>query len=99
MKNVYDNPSDFGLSILGAVELEAPEWSFYTLCVWKNESGYYLGTDSGCSCPSPFENYDGIDDLTGPLSAADAIEEATSLWTHAGSYEPEDFRALMDNIS
>ena len=99
MKNVYYNPDDFGLSVLGSVELEEGDYSFYTLCVWKGVDGFYLATDSGCSCPSPFENYDGIGDLTGPLSAADAIEEATSLWQHAGSYEPDEFHALMGNIS
>lgn len=99
MKKVYDNPEYFGLSIIGSVELEAPEWSFYTLCVWKGSDGFYLATDSGCSCPDPFENYGSKDELTGPLNAEQAIEEATSLWTEAGAYDPEEFHSLMVNIS
>jgi hypothetical protein len=99
MTNVYYSPEYFDLSIVGTAELEEGCYSFYTLCVWKGASGFYLATDSGCSCPSPFENYNGVDDLTGPLSAAQAIEEATSLWTQAGAYDPEDFHYLMKNIS
>ncbi len=33
--------------------------------VWKDDKGnHYLATDSGCSCPSPFENYHDIESLT-----------------------------------
>ena len=52
------------------------DWSVIGL--WTGPQGYYLGTDSGCSCYSPWENYD-TGDLTGPLTAEQAREEITSL--------------------
>lgn len=78
------------------VELSEPDYSFDLLGIWKTEDGYYLSTDSGCSCPSPWESHTD-DDLTGPLTAEQAIEEATSLWSSAygGGYDPEQFRKDM----
>lgn len=54
------------------------EWSVVGVAV--TEDGYYIGTDSGCSCFSPWENYSpGLDDLTGPLTIDEMKEEVTSL--------------------
>lgn len=98
--NVYYEPEKHGLILLGSVDLSEPDYSFDMLAVWKDTEGFYLGTDSGCSCPSPFENYDGKSDLTGPLTADQAVGEARSL--KAGSYTPEyeqeEFEALMKKI-
>jgi hypothetical protein len=99
--NIYNNPDKFGMVVLDTVYLSEPDYSFDMLAIWKNESGqYFLGTDSGCSCPSPFENFYGIDDLTGPLTAEQAIEEATSLWSNSygNKYEPEEFASAMSKI-
>ena len=53
------------------------DWSIIGL--WKGPLGYYLGTDSGCSCNGAWEYYNGPDDLTGPLTAEQAREEVESL--------------------
>lgn len=84
--NPYYHPEKLGLTLVGSTELSEPSWSFDTLAVWKDDAGFYLGTDSGCYCPSPFESYNGRDDLTGPLTLEQAIEEAESI--RANSYQP-----------
>lgn len=63
--NPYYNPEKCGLEIVGMIEDE-PNWDFNMLVVWRHlESGVlYFGTDSGCSCPSPFENVTGLGSLT-----------------------------------
>lgn len=78
------------------VELSEPDYSFDLLGIWKTEDGYFLSTDSGCSCPSPWESHSD-DDLTGPLTADQARTEATSLWegSYGGGYDPEAFAAAM----
>lgn len=97
--NVYYSPEKHNLTIVGDVELEEPNYSFYTLCIWKDEKGkYYLATDSGCSCPAPFESYYDVKDLTGPLTAKQAKTEATSLWEDSGSYMPKEFNKLMTKV-
>lgn len=80
-----------------SIDLGEPDYSFYLLGVWKTEDGYYLSTDSGCSCPMPWENHS-EGDFTGPLTAEQAIEEATSLWLDAGSYDEEQFASAMKLI-
>jgi hypothetical protein len=90
-------PAAYGFESVGSVELNNEPWEFYILAVLKNEQGYYLTTDSGCSCPTPFENHT-VDDLTGPLTAEQAREEITSLTELAGGYEyrngPDKFEVL-----
>lgn len=95
MENVMYTPEAYGLEYVCEVALSEPDYSFDVLRVLKGEKGYYIGTDSGCSCPSPFENYAGMDDLTGPLTAEQVHEEAKALW---GGYDPEDFSSEMAKV-
>lgn len=64
MANIYYNPEEFGLEIFGEIE-EPPNYSFDKSVVWRDVTtdALYVAHDSGCSCPSPFEDM-GIDDLT-----------------------------------
>lgn len=92
--NPYYHPEYHGLKVVGAVELSEPSWSFDTLVCWQDLAGqFYLGTDSGCSCPTPFESYDGVADMTGPLTREQAIEESRSIYANSygiQGYDDED---------
>jgi hypothetical protein len=69
MNDIYYNPEDHGLRIVA--ELHEPDmcYEFNMLVVWMDKDGEaYYAQDSGCSCPSPFENYHSIADLT-PLNS------------------------------
>lgn len=80
---VYGYGQFEGLSFVGGLELDYEQWQFYEVGVWEDENGgLYISTDSGCSCPTPWENHT-RDDLTGPLTEEEAIEEITSLWDNA----------------
>lgn len=61
---VYDSPAQFGLEIVGDAEWADEPYRFDLTVIWKNSDGEYLvASDSGCSCPEPFEEYT-KDDLT-----------------------------------
>lgn len=63
MSNIYYNPEKFGLRIIGEIEKE-PEYDFDMLVVWQHNDGrLFYGQDSGCSCPSPFEDYGSLEEL------------------------------------
>lgn len=79
MTDPYYDPQAFGLVKVAEHNLAEEDYSFDILAVWRGPKGLYLATDSGCSCPSPFENFASIDDLTGPLTTEQALEEASSL--------------------
>jgi hypothetical protein len=64
VSNVYYSPEEWGLSVVGELEDPNADYSFNTLCVWVHENGtVYWAQSSGCSCPSPFEEYENLDSL------------------------------------
>lgn len=64
MTDVYYNPENFGLTKIAEMEWSEPCYSFDMTVAWLDSEGkLYWGSDSGCSCPSPFESQ-GLDDLS-----------------------------------
>lgn len=55
--SVYSHPDDFGLRLLGEAEVE-PCYDYDKFVAWERvaDGRVLIGTDSGCSCPSPFED-------------------------------------------
>lgn len=65
--NPYYNPEALGLEIVGEMNWSEPDYSFDFTVVWKQARGkYWIGSDAGCSCPSPFEDITDINELDGP---------------------------------
>lgn len=56
--NVYYNPEKFGLRIVGQMSWCDDAYQFDMTVVWENTATgvLYFDSDSGCSCPSPFED-------------------------------------------
>lgn len=63
--NPYYSPDLCGLSILYEINT-GESYEYDMLVIWKkNDDGtIWWDTDSGCSCPSPFDNADNGHDLT-----------------------------------
>lgn len=67
--DIYYNPEKFGLEKVGEFDWSEPDYSFDICVVWKAKRGqYWIGNDSGCSCPSPFEDVKDINELDGPYT-------------------------------
>ena len=78
MSNVYYNPRDFGLEIVAEIEYSTGSYEFDTRVIWKDEEGrLWTARDSGCSCPTPFENesLDTLERLVKEEVIAEAIKE------------------------
>ena len=69
MSDVYYNPEDHGLEIVGEISFDDDSYQFEMGVVWwhPERRAFFYATDSGCSCPSPFEDYLSVDDLGEPL--------------------------------
>jgi hypothetical protein len=98
--NPYYNPEKHGLVKVAEADLSEPDYSFDLLVAWRDDEGYYLGTDSGCSCPTPFEDYVGRADMTGPLTADQARKESMSLKknSYQPGYDTEAFEQFLKEI-
>lgn len=50
------------LSYVGSFDWDQEAWQFNVTQVWKESRGrYYVASDSGCSCPTPFDGMDYTD--------------------------------------
>jgi hypothetical protein len=65
-EDVYSSPQKHGLEAIGDIEWDDEAYSFNMTAVWRDpQTGQlYWADDSGCSCPSPFEDSRSRDDLT-----------------------------------
>ena len=63
--NIYDNPEQFGLERFEEINDDHASYSFDDFVIWKrlSDGALLYGTDSGCSCPAPFDKQT-VDDLT-----------------------------------
>lgn len=68
MANIYYEPEKFGLRTVGEVEWDDGAYQYDLTVVWQDtRTGHlFAASDSGCSCPSPFE-WVGLNDAT-PLA-------------------------------
>lgn len=104
--NIYLSPENFGLEVVGAVDMAEPNYSFDMLVVWKDERGqFWTGRDSGCSCPTPFEEYNDVNDLDGPHDKDSLrtrvdylITEYLGDWTPYGAYPEAVLRKSASDL-
>jgi hypothetical protein len=64
-RNPHYNPENCGLELVADIELDNESYQFNLVVVWRDikTGALYMGRDSGCSCPSPFEDVHGLEDL------------------------------------
>lgn len=55
--NIYYDPEKFGLETIGEIDWSSGAYEFDYTVVWKriSDGRFVYAEDSGCSCPSPFE--------------------------------------------
>lgn len=96
--NPVYNPEKYGVEFVASGDISYVDYGFYIFGVVRNDEGYFLSTDSGCSCPSPWESHT-MESFTGPMSADMVRAEVLSLWKVVSDYdgkpdEAEVLRAL-----
>lgn len=59
MSNVYYDPAEFGLVSVDVLDEGGLSYEYNTLIVLKHTATgrVFYAQDSGCSCPTPFENF------------------------------------------
>jgi hypothetical protein len=73
---IYYSPEKHGLEIVAEHDFSDGCYQFDLRVVWKDKKGrLYTARDSGCSCPSPFEDYPNVESLERLTSMAALKEE------------------------
>jgi hypothetical protein len=96
------NPESCGMELVAEIELSDGCYQFSTVCVWRELStGKLWGAhDSGCSCPTPFEDHTWPTDFTEIVQPIDAIQlVVTNTWgesPYPSSGERLDFGRKID---
>jgi hypothetical protein len=65
MSNIYYSPEDFKLKTVDVIDF-GESYEFDMIVVWRTVEGpvkFYWAQDSGCSCPTPFENHYSVETL------------------------------------
>lgn len=65
MDDVYYSPEKFDLEPVAEIDYSDGYYQFDYRVVWRHKptGQLYTARDSGCSCPSPFEDYNALSDL------------------------------------
>lgn len=72
--NIYYSPEKYGLTSVKDVEWRDEGYEFCLTALWKSQEGrFFVASDSGCSCPSPFEDYSSVDQLAEVKSLGDLL--------------------------
>jgi hypothetical protein len=88
--DVYSSPKKHGLEIFGEANQEDMCYAYNKFVIWKTKEGkYFYGDDSGCSCPSPFEEYRSIDNLY-PVYNKEQLLTAIDNWVNGSLYSKGD---------
>jgi len=63
--NPYYNPKEMGLEIVTSIDYSDGNYIFDYRVVWVEVAtgNLFTARDSGCSCPTPFEDFTSIDTL------------------------------------
>lgn len=64
--DIYNDPEKFGLETVGSIDWSSDSYEFDITVVLRDPSTgqIFYAEDSGCSCPSPFEDYTSRESLT-----------------------------------
>ena len=97
MSSLYYSPEKFGLSVVGEADAGGG-YDFDKFVVWRrNYDGAILwAEDSGCSCPSPFED-ESVDTLK-VGSVRDAINDLEVWVGDRDGYRYSDRRYAADQL-
>jgi hypothetical protein len=80
--NPYYDSDKLGLDLLSFDE-PGLSYEYNTLCFWVAKDGrVYSASDSGCSCPTPFEQYSGatLDEVLPMLERVGSLAQAESIF-------------------
>lgn len=71
------------------------DYEFDILAFWAKDGVVYSASDSGCSCPTPFEDFNSLQEL----ERVGSVEHAESIfkdWNQGRKVDPHERRNLVE---
>lgn len=98
--NVYYNPEKWGLAVVAEIEYSDRDFVFDTRVVWQavDQPVYYTARSSGCSCPTPFEEFGSLAELDRLDIKALESEVREELASEYGTITPEEAAPFLERI-
>lgn len=96
MQNYYYSPEKSGLELL-SFEDDNLSYEFDILAFWATQDGVvYSASDTGCSCPTPFEDYTSLESLerVGSIEQAESIFRDWNRELGRNKVDPSEIRKL-----
>lgn len=97
---LYYNPQEYGLVTVATYDAFEPGYDFDMLVVWRETATgkLWAATDSGCSCPTPFEDHTWPTDFTEVRSWQDVKELLDTAFPRDGSRRRLDHSNLRRTV-
>ena len=99
--NPYYSPEKCGLVLIGEVDRSDECYQFDLLVVWQdNESKkLYCAEDSGCSCPTPFEEVHRLSDMEEIEDPIKFARQAKAWWNNGCTpHNKDDLERLIGTV-
>lgn len=99
MANPYYNPEEMGLEIVAQIDYSDGSCQFDYRIVWRHkETGkLFTARDSGCSCPTPFEDFGTVENLE-EYSYNAIRSEAMEEGRRAYGYDGDPVQPFLDKL-
>jgi hypothetical protein len=80
--NIRCHPEKWGLEVVASYDTGGA-YDFDEYIIFKDKEGnHYYAYDSGCSCPTPFEDFNSMADLT-PITDFGVFKSTIKAWNSA----------------
>ena len=98
--NVYYDPEQLGLQTVGEISFDDDSYQFDMGVVWwhPEQRRFYYAEDSGCSCPSPFEDFTTIESLGEPLDLGGLTAKLRALRPKEYGYPDEPLPVRVSRV-
>lgn len=95
--NVYYSPEKWGMSIFDQIDT-AGAWEFDMFVIWEkdDDNTLWYATDSGCSCPTPFENIESMKDLD--QITTDTLYNFEQALKNHTNISTEDYKKMYNSV-
>jgi len=98
MPDIYSDPESFGLEVFATLYEPNMSYEFNMFAVWidRENRKLFYGSDSGCSCPSPFEKVQCIQELN-ELKNLKAFEDDLHSWGDS-FLDAQEISSIIDEV-